>query len=375
MNRLYLKKETDNEGKLWSFRLINQTIDDNYEAVRKDNRLVISWVNGLCISMMVLLLIASLLLDYLRSFSDIYLAFALVLISNALLLYFVANKHSRVVDLCFYITTVAIYAFGIIIGVFMNADINANMIMVFLIVMPSLFFEKPLRSILLTILTTLALCVLSYIFKPLERFQTDATNGVSSCVISIVMMLIINRMRAKYYLSRRRLKEINNTDELTGLPNRRHFNAYIQDHLNDIKDSDKHVCAMLVDVDCMQEFNDFYGHLTGDDCICSLAKLFKSFAAEHDVFFARFGGDKFIVVLINSKEDLMQLANALVEQVRDFNLPNTTSEYGIITVSVGCVDADSLAIKNDIKLINAADEALSLAKTKGKNRAELYVKY
>ena len=86
------------------------------------------------------------------------------------------------------------------------------------------------------------------------------------------------------------------TDDLTGLPNRRHLLASLADELGRADASDNGVALLLVDLDRFKELNDTFGHHVGDLLLCQLGERVRSVLG-HDHLTARLGGDEFAVVI------------------------------------------------------------------------------
>jgi len=121
----------------------------------------------------------------------------------------------------------------------------------------------------------------------------------------------------------------------------------------------------LLDIDNFKVFNDSFGHNVGDSALQHLAKVIQETVRPTDIA-ARFGGEEFVILLPDTDLDqavatLVRLQRALTKQ---FFLGN--SERLLITFSAGV----SLFNKNEDQatVLNRADQAMYLAKKKGKNR-------
>jgi diguanylate cyclase (GGDEF)-like protein/PAS domain S-box-containing protein len=159
-------------------------------------------------------------------------------------------------------------------------------------------------------------------------------------------------------------------DALTGLINRREFEAQIADALHNAKE-DGHVHALLyMDLDQFKIVNDTCGHRAGDLLLQLLAKMLQTQMRDTDVL-ARLGGDELGVLLRGCPTDQARLiADGLRQSVRNFRFvwEERTFELG---VSIGLVEV-TRHNKSMTELLIAADQACYLAKERGRNRVHVY---
>ncbi len=146
------------------------------------------------------------------------------------------------------------------------------------------------------------------------------------------------------------------TDSLTGLPNRRRFQAVYAHRLDDAIERRSPLALMLVDVDHFKEINDRYGHPAGDDKLRQLARAFTGVVRKSDTV-ARYGGDEFIII---APETTRGDALMLAERMR---AAAGTCE---MRISIGLALFPEDAQHPDA-IIEAADQALYSAKEAGRN--------
>lgn len=161
-------------------------------------------------------------------------------------------------------------------------------------------------------------------------------------------------------------------DPLTGVYNRRGFDAQMQKLMQDPEMRGKRVCFMMFDIDFFKKINDTYGHLFGDKVICGIASALKARVKGRDTV-ARMGGEEFAVILPDTP---LNGAYAVAEQIRlsiaQSKIRRSEKQDAVegITISVGIADCD---IDGDwVGALSRADEALYASKTKGRNRTTLY---
>jgi diguanylate cyclase (GGDEF)-like protein len=153
------------------------------------------------------------------------------------------------------------------------------------------------------------------------------------------------------------------TDSLTGLYNRRFFQASLD---REIKLAERHhdvVSLIMLDLDRLKHLNDTFGHRAGDAALVHLARLMKQTVRSVDIC-ARYGGEEFVLVLPRCQhDDALRLAERLRLTIASTPLP----KIGQITASLGVATyPDSALTKED--LLEQADQAMYRAKTTGRNR-------
>jgi diguanylate cyclase (GGDEF)-like protein/PAS domain S-box-containing protein len=158
-------------------------------------------------------------------------------------------------------------------------------------------------------------------------------------------------------------------DPLTGLANRRRFDAELQHHVDDTLRYGVQGAVLMLDLDRFKEVNDTLGHTAGDDLLVRLAVVLKDRLRSTDIV-ARLGGDEFAVLLPHAdRKSAESVAHTLVERIRaEVNqLDDTRSN---VTASIGVVMIDgSQATASE--LLTAADSAMYLAKQSGRDQYAL----
>ena len=169
--------------------------------------------------------------------------------------------------------------------------------------------------------------------------------------------------------ARRQLAEQATIDEMTGLHNRRGVNIVISDELARMKRMQLPIAVIALVVDHFKTYNDNYGHPTGDQVLQQLANVMLEMTSRAGEFAARMGGEEFVLFYPTvNRTAALELAEELRMKVLSLKISHEkslTAEY--VTVSVGvisCVPAWELEFDT---LLKAADDALYLSKTSGRN--------
>ena len=169
------------------------------------------------------------------------------------------------------------------------------------------------------------------------------------------------------------LKTMALMDGLTGLANRRQFDRYLHQSLEQSRAQSSSVSLILFDIDYFKRYNDTYGHAAGDQCLMAVGSALRDTPLRQTDQIARYGGEEFAIILPDTQEEeALKIAGRVVKAVRDLKIPHKSSDGPgqFVTVSAGVaaiVSTDSQA--DYTTLIRRADEALYRSKRSGRNQA------
>ena len=163
----------------------------------------------------------------------------------------------------------------------------------------------------------------------------------------------------------RQLGELAVRDDLTGLFNRRQFSETLNTQIAVAQTTGAPFGILLVDIDHFKAVNDTYGHLSGDDILRSFSHIAMKCLRKTD-FIARFGGEEFVILLPNTeKVDLLECAERVRCYIRSLSFDNICDGLRI-SVSLGA--SHYLAGESSEELLGRVDEALYIAKDKGRDQ-------
>ena len=169
---------------------------------------------------------------------------------------------------------------------------------------------------------------------------------------------------------RESLQAMSVRDPLTGLYNRRFMEDALAREISRMTRVKKYLTVAMLDIDHFKQFNDSFGHEAGDVVLKEVAQMMSSFRQGSDLA-CRYGGEEFLLILpeLNPDHALRRL-NEFREAVSQLTVHWEGKPLPAITVSIGAASfpANGSTSKS---LIKAADEALYLAKDKGRNRVEV----
>lgn len=191
----------------------------------------------------------------------------------------------------------------------------------------------------------------------------------SMTVMSIMgAMLEHSRSKAQKSLMilARRLHHASQTDELTGLPNRRALHEILQDLSVRAERTQSDFVVLLCDIDHFKGVNDQYGHAVGDQALCHLARNLSAVIRKSDSL-ARWGGEEFMLVLPDTD---LACGIIMAERLRTSSEENPlVTEAGVkVTITISCGLANWLECKNLDQLFSLADDRLYQAKATGRNQ-------
>jgi diguanylate cyclase (GGDEF)-like protein len=187
-------------------------------------------------------------------------------------------------------------------------------------------------------------------------------------------MLGLQRENLDLTVRNRALSEVTTRDSLTGLYNRWYVLEKIESEMNRSVRHGSPVSLLMIDIDHFKRVNDSYGHAVGDQVLQSVGRTLRESCRVYDVP-GRYGGEEFCVVL---PETRLGNTPVVAERIRT-RLEETPTMVGdlsiIVTASIGAAGVDQTpdeGLMSPGALIDRADRALYSAKSRGRNRVEMW---
>lgn len=182
----------------------------------------------------------------------------------------------------------------------------------------------------------------------------------------------VHALEQRLSRTRKKLNETeaeNSIDPLTQVYNRRHLDQQLAWSIRAAKSGNSFVLALL-DIDDFKRINDTHGHQVGDRVLCRLARTIRSMVRPQDVL-ARYGGEEFALLLQSVPVEIaVERCQQFIETIRSADFRKGSSETPL-KVSVSCGLTDYVQGDSATDVIHRADQALYLAKKRGKNRIEI----
>jgi diguanylate cyclase (GGDEF)-like protein/PAS domain S-box-containing protein len=195
-----------------------------------------------------------------------------------------------------------------------------------------------------------------------------APDGTAMVVVSDITVMKQAEMALR--LSAEQLKNLAETDGLTGLVNRRAFDeAFVREAAKCAR-SNTPLSLLMIDIDRFKAYNDTYGHLAGDQCLRLVSKCLLNSATRPADIVARYGGEEFVVLLPDTDDKAAAIvAEKFAGLLDEENIVHAQSEFGSVTASIGIASGIAPVLQAEpSRLLSEADAALYEAKMLGRNR-------
>lgn len=166
------------------------------------------------------------------------------------------------------------------------------------------------------------------------------------------------------------LQRLAERDALTGIANRRSFNSALAEAWARGMMDQEHVALVILDVDFFKKFNDRYGHLPGDACLCKVAAAIDGVRLRERDMVARLGGEEFVMLLPRTDtEGALVVAERALDAIRNRMILHEDGVDGTVTASAGVAACVPIRGMDPLALLAAADAALYAAKARGRDNA------
>jgi diguanylate cyclase (GGDEF)-like protein len=226
-----------------------------------------------------------------------------------------------------------------------------------------------------------------YLIKPYDRVLLKAR--VSACLEKKILhdRELLNKQKLEtaykelavaYYeleIIKNELEALSHRDGLTGIANRRYFDTILAREWKSALRDQKHLSLILFDIDYFKKYNDTYGHLAGDDCLCHVATAAANVAKRPRDTIARYGGEEFAVILPDTDaKGASVCADRIRKEIENLQITHISSQISnYVTASIGIatliIDHPQTSAQ---QLIKEADLALYEAKRDGRNRVKIW---
>ncbi|WP_049722968.1 GGDEF domain-containing protein [Gilvimarinus polysaccharolyticus] len=291
----------------------------------------------------------------------------------ALIRYFEGNLIAAIIDIVLMLGIIVLVAYShysknirivsAVLAVFINAGVvaivRANGIDSFLWVYPvfasSFILVRPIEALCINIIAGVSLVALSDIFTTIS-------------LVSYIVTIFILSLSTFVYTSHsekqfRLLETLNTVDALTGALNRRAMSSDMKATLSNSERNGIKPLLAILDLDHFKAVNDKYGHAVGDEVLKNFVAIITSNIRQYDRLY-RFGGEEFVLLIPQINDQPHAFIHNLRSKIkRELKTPDGKE----ITVSFGI--AAWVPGTTEDSWLKRADDALYLAKAKGRDRA------
>ncbi|WP_298157878.1 sensor domain-containing diguanylate cyclase [Ferrovum sp.] len=196
-------------------------------------------------------------------------------------------------------------------------------------------------------------------------------NGVTTELVGFMFDISERKKMEEELLAlNRKLEVLTLQDGLTCVANRRLFDQTLKaEWFRSMRDSQP-LSLIVFDIDHFKQYNDFYGHLMGDECLIRVAQALNKIPLRTTDLFARYGGEEFVLLLPKANiESAVEIAEKCRCLVQDLAIPHEkSSTSNVLTISVGVASITPSADSEPASLFAVTDRMLYQAKEYGRNR-------
>lgn len=207
-----------------------------------------------------------------------------------------------------------------------------------------------------------------YTINGFDHLQIDMLRAIASYIaIAVANALKTAKMRDL----NEQLKTISKKDGLSQLLNRYALNEDAKPILSQFNDQKMTISTLMCDIDYFKEYNDYYGHVEGDNVIIKVAQILTKICLDYTPYIYRYGGDEFLVVFQDLEETKVEsIAYDILKSVDLADMPHTEKGIGEkVTISIGLAHfSPSNELLNEDDLLRGADISLYISKRKGRNQ-------
>ncbi len=267
-------------------------------SMRRENRKLLVVFSLIGAVMFFILFITSLLSKGFASInSTTYLLSGILMLVIWACVYCFSAKMPAIIIIMAYVFEITLYSFGIHISM-LHPDKPAVSAVAFLLVSPLLFYDRPVRLSALIAAVVTVFCFMVVAVKDGDVADTDIWNAVTFGIVAIATTIFIMSIKMNGLAQAGRLEYVSQTDILTGLKNRNHFEAKVQEYPELCSTN---LICVYGDVNGLHEINNTQGHVAGDKMLREVAKHIRQcFGSEHSF---RVGGDEFVAFRVDTERE------------------------------------------------------------------------
>ena len=203
----------------------------------------------------------------------------------------------------------------------------------------------------------------------ITNFSSQIGSFFEALLLSIGLAYYYNGLKSEHSeltYTNKILRELSQTDVLTGIYNRRYFYNEAHTLLSIAKEKNSECYLLMIDLDYFKGINDTYGHDIGDKVLKSFANICQTTLRENDIF-ARFGGEEFVLFLSGTdKSTAIEIAQSINTAIRHASFDFAPDLK--LTVSIGL----SNNTRELSTLLEEADQALYQAKESGRDTYKVF---
>ncbi len=283
-----------------------------------------------------------------------YLGSSAVALILSILLDGPAKKNRILMYGCMYAFCSVLYAFGIVLGTFIEPNEMTVSYAILLFAVPLIIADTPLRNGVMIAISMIAYTICAKMTQNTTIFGYNMTNIIPYGILSICVSAYMMCIKAERYVLVQKNRYLSESDQLTGLFNRRSFEIATQ---TITRDNTKNYTVYAFDLNGLKNANDTLGHLGGDELLSGAASCISQVFSTYGTCY-RTGGDEFAAILFGDVPDADTLTcelDAVCEKWESTNFKGISISTGASRYEDG---------KNVTQVVAEADRAMYEAKAR-----------
>lgn len=242
--------------------------------------------------------------------------------------------HPHLSNALCYLFVMVTHAFSLTISV-AHPEYPAVTAIVFLLVNPMLFVERPIYSALITMAATAAVCVTSFWAKDPVIALDDAWNAITFGIVALAVDVFMGKERITRFHQAQRIAYLSKTDTLTQLRNRNDYENRIEDYP---RSGAKVLVCAYADANGLRELNNSQGHEAGDELLRTIARHMREQFGQKNTY--RIGGDEFVSFVPDGSAD--EVRHVLEHMQDELSARGFSASCGVSCVEAKYADMRSL---------------------------------
>lgn len=256
---------------------------------------------------------------------------------------------SNLITWAVYIAENFYLAYGFVLGIFTRPDQQTTTFMVLMILLPLIFVDRPIKTIIITYVWIIAFTIGVIFVKPKELISVDITDAWIFGLLASAAGTTVIRSKLREFLMEKKLHIMSTKDQLTSLNNRNCYEWMVKAYPNLCS---KSLCCIYIDVNGLHELNNTVGHEAGDKMLQEIAEaVINEFGTQHTY---RIGGDEYIAFVPDSTANEI---NAHVQELK-YNVEKRRYHIavGVEKQSIDVLDMDRLIKKAEMRMYKNKEE-------------------
>lgn len=231
-----------------------------------------------------------------------------------------------------------------------------------------LLYKGVLYEIIKTILTDAIFAYFSTLLLSIVLLILIINSGTFGLFLFLAVGMLLSHGFRQLFNMYNEISEKANTDQRTGLYSHSYFEEKLDEYIKQSRESDTPLSLALLDLDDFKKYNDAFGHPQGDRLLGFFGKIVKTECDTHQLFAARYGGEEFSIIMPGFTQDrALEFIDGLRKKINDTPFDGVdVFPHGCVSFSAGLLEVNKESYDKS-QLIDWADRALYVAKSKGKN--------